>query len=565
MKNLKHSSILYHNPKFVLIACMLLLGATTQYANATPAGWTVSWYHGNPLFTTDTGMQWLSPVASAGLSYNQMTAYLADEASIYYGFRRGSSEEVYSLLTAYGFTNVPCYPDRTQSDFDAAVNDLFPDFGITYCVHEGITLGLMGWIDFPNFIYAEAHDIAPKYTPFAFTHIREDIDPDPDMQSSSRGTWLIRETPNQAPVADAGPGQTVEQASADGTEVTLDGSGSSDPDGDALTYLWTWDGGNTTGVSPTVLFPQGTTDVTLVVNDGAEDSLPDHVSITVQDTTPPELTCPEDVTVEQETLDGTVVSLVASAMDLCDADVEITSDEPDVYPLGSTVVTLTATDDSGNSSTGQTVVTVVDTTPPELTCPAEVTVEQETLDGAVVSLIASATDICDADIEITSDEPDVYPLGSTTVTFTATDDSGNSSTGQTVVTVVDTTPPEIELSEPEPSVLWPVNHKFVDVMIMGFALDICDAELDLSVSVEVIDAEGGDGGPEHDPDYGEPIVQIDGEGLLTILVALRAESSGEGTGRIYEITAVATDDSGNTASAMTQVTVPHDQGKGGKK
>jgi len=247
-----------------------------------------------------------------------------------------------------------------------------------------------------------------------------------------------------------------------------------------LTYSWTWEGGSATGVSPIVTLPLGTTTVTLVVNDGSVDSDPDTVDITVEDTTPPELTCPSDITVEQETLDGTVVSLTPTA-----------------------------------------------------------------------------TDICDADVEIISDELDIYPLGNTTVTFIVIDDAGNISEGQTVVTVVDTTPPEILLDKPYPSELWPPNHNFVDVTITGIASDICDIDLDIDVSVEVIDA---DVVPEHEPDYGIVSATVE-DGNIEILVSLRAERSGEGDGRIYKITAEVTDDSGNSISDMVEVLVNHDKGK----
>jgi hypothetical protein len=91
-------------------------------------------------------------------------------------------------------------------------------------------------------------------------------------------------TLNSAPHANAGLDQSVNMGPPEYGEVTLDGSGSSDPDGDALTYSWTWPGGPDVpveGVNPLVVFPLGTTKVTLVVNDGTEDSESDTVNIEV--------------------------------------------------------------------------------------------------------------------------------------------------------------------------------------------------------------------------------------------------------------------------------------------
>jgi parallel beta-helix repeat protein len=84
----------------------------------------------------------------------------------------------------------------------------------------------------------------------------------------------------------------------------------------------------------------------------------------------------------------------------------------------------------------------VDTIPPVITCPADVTVELETIVGTVVPLEATATDNCDPNPTITSNKLDIYPLGTTIVTFTATDASGNSASCSTNVTVYG--PKEIE-------------------------------------------------------------------------------------------------------------------------
>jgi hypothetical protein len=119
---------------------------------------------------------------------------------------------------------------------------------------------------------------------------------------------------NEPPVADAGPDQTVERSlpDPDGAEVTLDGSGSNDPDGDPITYEWTWDAESTIGVSPAVVLPMGKTTVTLNVSDGMLYNT-DTVNITVVDTTPPEVSI--KVPISGAALqDG--VTLTADASDL---------------------------------------------------------------------------------------------------------------------------------------------------------------------------------------------------------------------------------------------------------
>jgi hypothetical protein len=296
---------------------------------------------------------------------------------------------------------------------------------------------------------------------------------------------------NEPPVADAGPDQTVEQADAAGTDVPMDGTGSYDPEGDPLTYTWTWAGGSASEATPTVSLPLGTTTITLTVTDGIyEDS--DTVDITVEDTTPPELTVPDDVTAEQEDAAGTVVPLEAVVTDICDADVDLVDDAPAVFPLGDTVVTFTATDDSGNSTSGSMTVTVVDTTAPSVDAGPDITVEQATHAGTEVALSAVVTDICDpAPLVEWSDGPTaVFPLGDTEVTVTATDASGNVGTDTVWVHVIDTTPPEVECvpyenphGNTEPG--GKAKGKGMGVNPDGFyeiiAEDICDAEPDIYI------------------------------------------------------------------------------------
>ncbi|MGD8536355.1 MAG: hypothetical protein PVF66_10950, partial [Candidatus Aminicenantes bacterium] len=163
-------------------------------------------------------------------------------------------------------------------------------------------------------------------------------------------------TPNRPPVADAGDDQVVEQAYLGGADVTLDGSGSYDPDGDDITYLWTWDGGSASEVSPVISLPLGTTVITLVVTDTKEAvSEPDVVVIEVVDTTPPEVSCVESVNPHGNNIPGKnrpdkAVSKGKNpdgfyqilAEDICDAEPEIfvgTSDNPRLFgPFTSGIV-----------------------------------------------------------------------------------------------------------------------------------------------------------------------------------------------------------------------------------
>ena len=169
------------------------------------------------------------------------------------------------------------------------------------------------------------------------------------------------------------------------------------------------------------------------------------------------MAAPAGITVEGDSSGGaaaanaTIANFLSGAVasDIVDATLTITNDAPALFPVGDTLVTFTATDDSGNTASATATVSVVDTTPPRLTPPAATTVEGDSTGGAISShpelvsflLAAAATDVVDDTVFVANNCPAVFPLGETLVTFTATDDSGNSSTATATVTVIDTTPP----------------------------------------------------------------------------------------------------------------------------
>ncbi len=276
--------------------------------------------------------------------------------------------------------------------------------------------------------------------------------------------------------------------------------------------------------------------------------------IIVEDNTPPDLTPPPSVSVEQTSLDGTPVILgMASATDNCDGEVVLSDDAPDVFPLGDTIVTFSAVDTSGNKTEKQVTVTVLDTTPPVLTnIPSDVTLEQESLDGTVYDVgMPQVSDICDAEPQLTSNTLDIYPLGATEVVFTATDDSGNVATASMWVTVVDTTPPTLESVTPSQEYLWPPNHKMRKIDITAVASDICDSAPQCQV-IEVVSSQ-----PINSTSDGD--TKIDWRIIGDSRVKLLAERAGNDFSepRIYTITVQCMDSSGNTSNSMsTSVVVP---------
>ena len=168
--------------------------------------------------------------------------------------------------------------------------------------------------------------------------------------------------------------------------------------------------------------------------------------VTIVDTTIPEIVAPSDVTVEATGTSNTVVEIgEATIYDIIQV-YTITSDSPDTFPLGETVITWTATDSSGNSATATQTVTVVDTTAPSVTAPNSIEVEATSIDNTVEIGNPVYDDLVDI-ISVTSDSPDTFPLGETVITWTATDSSGNSATATQTVTVVDTTAPELIVPE----------------------------------------------------------------------------------------------------------------------
>ena len=208
------------------------------------------------------------------------------------------------------------------------------------------------------------------------------------------------------------------------------------------------------------------------------------------------------------------------------------------FPLGETTVSCT----SGATFT----VTVVDTTPPALTLPADQSVEATSGTGAIATFAASAGDLVDGTVAVACTPPSgsTFVLGTTTVSCSATDAHDNTSAGSFNVTVADTTPPVIVAASASPISIWPPNRKLTAVTV---TLDVDDT-VDPAPLVRI-----------YDITCDESIAASDAVITGPLTADLRAERDPRGDGRVYTLHLEAIDASGNRSTAAVTVTVPHDQ------
>jgi len=173
-----------------------------------------------------------------------------------------------------------------------------------------------------------------------------------------------------------------------------------------------------------------------------------------EDITPPVINLPKDITMEAAGPEGALVSFEATASDDFSGQVPVTCnpESGSIFPLGTTEVKCSATDAAGNTAQDIIKITVSDTTPPLITCPLDTSIECGQSPDPAITGSASATDVCDSSLDINSSDsiaPGTCSEEKTiTRTWTATDDSGNSSRCVQTIEIVDSTTPEIQCNAP---------------------------------------------------------------------------------------------------------------------
>jgi uncharacterized repeat protein (TIGR01451 family) len=326
--------------------------------------------------------------------------------------------------------------------------------------------------------------------------------------------------------------------------------GSSDPDGDALTY----------SLSPAGPYPLGTTTVTLTVTDTHGASSSCTSTVTVVDDTKPSIAAPPALT-RNTGANATECGAFISDADLGSAAVSdncsgVTVTRTGVpadnkFPVGTTTITYTATDAAGNFKTDTQLVTVVDNTPPAISCPVNIGVPADAnACSAVVNFAVGVTDNCPG-VTVTSSHASgsTFPVGTTIVNVIAKDAAGNQSACSFSVTVKDTQAPILTSSVPLSVWSSPYEHIMVSAGLSANVTDNCAGNLPTQVSVygdeDDLSTTGGDG--NHSPDAKD--IALD-------TLRLRRERKGNGDGRVYLMVTKATDAAGNLGFTCTTIVVP---------
>ncbi len=317
-------------------------------------------------------------------------------------------------------------------------------------------------------------------------------------RSSDHDPVIIGLNLNGPPVADAGGPYTV----GEGSSIALDASGSYDPDpSDTLLYEWDFDAdGNyddALGANPTFSAADEDGPATLVV--------------------------------------GLQVTDLAGLSDMTTADIVIENISP--------------TAEAGpDQAVNRNDVVLVEGS---WTDPAGILDNDYAwtwdLDGDGVEDIWDSAQYGDAVPATTSFGVE----GFYTLTFSVTDDDGGFGSDTVLIEVLNQAPVCAE-AMPSVDLLWPANHKFVAVEILGVTDPEGDAftiTIDSIFQDELVD-DGGDGN-----------TWPDGQGIGTSVAQVRAERTADGNGRVYHIAFTADDGHGGTCSGEVLVGVPHDSGK----
>jgi hypothetical protein len=218
-----------------------------------------------------------------------------------------------------------------------------------------------------------------------------------------------------------------------------------------------------------------------------------------------------------------------------------------------TTLSCTAVDNAGLSTTAKVTVKI-DKTAPVATAAATPPPNAAGWNNTNVTVTFTGTDnlsgiaSCSAPAVLTTDGTGLSATG------TCTDNAGNVSAPATIHVNIDKTPPVISGMPAASCSLWPPNGKLVQVAT------VTAADATSGIVLGSFQVTGTSSEPQSDPNSPDIVITPTGSGGYS--VQLRADRNGNGPGRVYTLTGVASDNGGNQTKVTASCTVPHDQGNG---
>ena len=292
-------------------------------------------------------------------------------------------------------------------------------------------------------------------------------------------------------------------------------------------------------------FPVGTTVVTISSLSTGQSN---NFTITVNDNAPPVISnCPSNITAQtgpgNTTCGKTVSWTPPTATDNCGgtlAPFSVSHQPGASFNVGQTTVTYRFRDAAQNESVCSFVVTVQDNTLPVITgCPQNIVTNVVSGCTKTVSWTApTAADNCGSPTLVSNYASGAsFPVGITTVTYSATDGAGNIGSCSFTVEVRDLIPPAFTTNlTANPVVIWPPDHKMKNIDLTYATADNCAGPITNLVTVTSTDPISGVMDGDKFPDW---------EVVNDRLVKLRAERGNGREARIYTITVTPRDAAGN--------------------
>ena len=242
--------------------------------------------------------------------------------------------------------------------------------------------------------------------------------------NGASGSFNVTVAPDTTPPVINVPASIVAEATgASGAVVTY-----------TVTAVDAYDGPVAVSCSPASgsTFPIGVTPVNCTAHDAAGNIAMASFNVTVQDTTPPTLHLPSDITANADANCSAVVTYTATATDIVDGTdtVTCTPASGSTFSLGPTTVNCSSTDHHGNTATGSFHVTVVDVTPPTIRSitPTPSNIWPENHKMVDVTLVVDVVDNCDTApvsriVSVAANQPILGPgSGNTTPDWIITGD-----------------------------------------------------------------------------------------------------------------------------------------------